>query len=64
MGDEAEPYCDPLIDDVRRRRRELFAKYGNDLQKLGEAIQRRQAEHPDKIFDRRKHKTHAVRPTK
>ena len=29
---------DPLIDEVRQRRRELYARYGNKLKKLGEAI--------------------------
>ena len=56
MADNVESYSDPLIDEVRQRRRQLFAKYDNDLQKLYEAIRRRQAEHPQKIIDRRKHK--------
>ena len=47
---------DPLIDEVRQRRRELYARYGNNLKKLGEAIQQIQAEHPDQIIDRRKQK--------
>ena len=47
---------DPLIDEVRQRRRELYARYGNDLKKLGEAIQQMQAQHPDQITDRRKQK--------
>ena len=47
---------DPLIDEVRRRRRELFADCANDLHKLGELIRKRQAEHPHKIVDRRENK--------
>jgi len=47
---------DPLIDEIRQRRRELYARYGNDLKKLGEAIQQIQAEHPDQLTDRRKQK--------
>ncbi len=49
-----EPYPDPLIDEVRQRRRDLFADCGKDLQKLGEAIRERQARHPDKLVDRRR----------
>ena len=42
---------DPLIDEVRRRRRDLFADCDNDPQKLFEAIRRLQAEHPEKVLD-------------
>jgi hypothetical protein len=47
---------DPLIDEVRQRRRELLAAHGDDLQRLGEAIRRREAEHPEKMVDRRRRK--------
>ena len=56
MPEGCSEYADPLIDDVRQRRRELLAKHDNDLRKLGEAIQRRQAQHPEKVIDRRKAK--------
>lgn len=45
---------DPLIDEVRERRRQVFADCDNDLGKLLEAIQRVQAEHPEKIIRRRR----------
>jgi hypothetical protein len=45
------PSLDPLIDDVRQRRRDLLAKYDNDLEKLHEAIKRCQDEHPEKMVD-------------
>ena len=48
---------DPLIDEVRQRRREMMEEYDNDLSKLFEEIQRRQAEHPEKLVDRRKRET-------
>ena len=44
---------DPLIDEVRQRRRELYATCANDLDKLAEAIQRIQAEQPEKYVDPR-----------
>ena len=44
---------DPLIEEVRERRRELWLECGGDLKKLHEAIKRLQAEHPEKVFDRR-----------
>jgi hypothetical protein len=53
----APSYPDPLIDEVRRRRRDLYARYGNDLRKVGEAIRQLQAQHPEKVFNRRKHKS-------
>lgn len=53
MSDTIRSYPDPLIDEVRRRRRELFADYDNDPQKLFEAIQRIQTQHPEKVIDPR-----------
>ncbi len=57
MTSETEPYSDPLIDEVRRRRRDLFAECANDLSKLYEAILRRQTEHPDRMIRRPKRTT-------
>ena len=54
MGEPEAQYADPLIDEVRQRRRELFAACGNDLNKLFELIQRIQARHPEKLTDLRK----------
>jgi hypothetical protein len=56
MNTPGKSYSDPLIDEVRQRRRELLAKYDNDLDKLFEAIRELQAEHPEKIRDHRRHK--------
>ncbi len=53
-SDASKPYADPLIDEVRQRRRELFAECGNDLNKLFELIQRIQARHPEELTDLRK----------
>jgi hypothetical protein len=47
-------YADPLIDEVRERRRLLLARHGDDLEKLHEAILALQAKHPEKVVDRRK----------
>ena len=48
------PSPDPLIDEVRQRRRELYARYGNDLNKVADAIRELQSRHPDKVVNRRK----------
>jgi len=56
MTSLGKPYPDPLIDEVRERRRELFARCGRDLDKLFEAIQCIQAKHPEMVFDRRRSK--------
>jgi hypothetical protein len=45
---------DPLVDEVRQRRRELLAQYGNELSQLCEAIRRIEAEHPEKVVDLRR----------
>jgi hypothetical protein len=41
--------ADPLIDEVRARRQELFARCGYSLRELFKLIQQRQAEHPEKV---------------
>lgn len=53
MSDTIQSYPDPLVDEVRGRRRALFADHDEDPQKLFEAIRRLQAEHPDKVIDPR-----------
>jgi hypothetical protein len=45
--------ADPLIDEVRQRRRDLLALCGNDLGKLAELIRRREADHPERVIDPR-----------
>ena len=52
-AESSPPPSDPLINEVRNRRREMMEKYDNDLHKLFEEIQRRQAEHPEKYVDPR-----------
>ena len=53
---------DPLIEDVRQRRRDLLASCGNDLEALAELIRRREAEHPERVADPRAQPA-AQRPT-
>jgi hypothetical protein len=49
MTIKTEKYHDPLIDEVRQRRAELYAALGSDLRKLVQAIQELQRRHPDKV---------------
>ena len=56
MTSTEEKYTDPLIDEVRERRRLLLARHGNDLERLYDAIRALQAQHPGKVVDRRKRK--------
>ena len=42
-------FSDPLIEDVRQRRRDLLASCGNDLEALAELIRCREAEHPERV---------------
>lgn len=54
MSNETKPFSDPLIEEVRTRRRELWAELGGDFERVREVIERRQAEHPEKLIDRRR----------
>jgi len=54
MTDKTKSYPDPLIDEVRERRREIWEECGQDFEKLLERIQRLQAEHPEMLVDPRK----------
>ena len=56
MTRKEDEYSDPLIDEVRERRKLLLARHGNDLARFHEAILALQAEHPEKVIDRRKRK--------
>jgi hypothetical protein len=53
MTQPEEPVGDPLIDEVRSRRRALLASCGNDLNRLLERIEQLQRQHPGKMVDRR-----------
>ena len=44
---------DPLIDEVRERRRKVFEENGATLDGLFEAIRRLQEGHPEKIVTRK-----------
>ena len=59
---EPESYPDPLIDEVRQRRKDLFARCDYDLRKLFEAIKREQEKHPEKVFDLRKRRPQVPLP--
>jgi hypothetical protein len=48
--------ADPLIDEVRERRRQIWEECGRDLQKLYERIQQLQEQHPEKLVKRPKGK--------
>jgi hypothetical protein len=58
MTSSSQPLPDPLIDEVRERRRKLYADCGNDIRALAKAIQQLEREHPEKVVDRRR----TVRP--
>jgi hypothetical protein len=51
--DARSKLSDPLIEDVRQRRRDLLASCGNDLEALADLIRRREEEHPDRVADPR-----------
>ena len=53
MMQAGEHEGDPLIDEVRARRRALLESCGNDLNRLLERIEQLQRQHPEKLVDRR-----------
>ncbi len=61
MTQKEEKFADPLIDEVRERRRRLLARHGGDLQKLYEELRRLQEEHPEKVVDRKKKRSRSGR---
>jgi hypothetical protein len=60
MSDNTERYPDPLIDEVRERRRAMLARYRNDLDKFFDAVERLQATHADRLADHRKIRLTAI----
>jgi hypothetical protein len=60
MDPKPVPRPDPLIDEVRQRRREVMAEYGNDLDRLFEAVRAIEATHPQQMKDPRSER--ALRP--
>jgi hypothetical protein len=46
-------FVDPLIEEVRQRRRDLLASCGDDLEALARLIRQREAEHPERVADPR-----------
>jgi len=53
MQGQENSRSDPLIDEVRERRRLVMSKHGNDLARLLETIRALQAEHPEKVISLR-----------
>ncbi|NOS99322.1 MAG: hypothetical protein HOP29_01695 [Phycisphaerales bacterium] len=53
MSQHEQGSCDLLIDEVRQRRRDLFTRMDLDLDRLVEAVRAIEAEHPEKVVDRR-----------
>ena len=50
----------PFIDEVRERRRKLFAACGYSLRALGVRIRELEREHPDKVVNRRQTQSRSV----
>ena len=56
MTMNSKRHPDPLIDEVRERRRQIWEECDHDFDKLLEMLRRFQSEHPGPIVDRRKAK--------
>ena len=41
---------DPTISRIRTARKEISARFGHDLERLGEHYMKRQAKHKDRLF--------------
>lgn len=41
----------PIVDEVRRRRHEISAQYGHDLQRYGEHLKQWQEQFADRLVD-------------
>jgi hypothetical protein len=51
--DPRSKFTDPLIEEVRQRRRDLLASCGDDLEALARLIRHREAKHPERVADPR-----------
>jgi len=47
---------DPLVEEIRKRRRELMAEYDNDLSKLIDSIKKNRKKYPDRLVSVKKKK--------
>ena len=47
---------DPLVEEIRKRRRELMAEYDNDLSKLIDSIKKNRKKYPDRLASEKKKK--------
>ncbi len=57
MNPPTPQHEDPLIDEVRARRKALLESCNNDLHELLRRIDNLQRQHPEKLVHRRKHVT-------
>jgi hypothetical protein len=44
-----EHFDDPIVAEVRKARLAYFASCGNDLDRMFDDLQRREAEHPERV---------------
>ena len=47
--DDRKAQADPLIDEVRSIRKAISDQFGNDVDRLCDYLQQREAEHKDRI---------------
>lgn len=40
---------DPIVEEVRRYRKEHAAKYGNDIHRICEALRKAEKKHPERL---------------
>jgi len=40
---------DPLVEEIRKRRREIIAEYDNDISKLIDDMKKKSKKYPDRI---------------
>jgi hypothetical protein len=50
MNPDAAHPPDPLLDEVRDRRRQVSAQFDHDVEKLFDELRRRESEHPDTLL--------------
>ena len=53
MSNTRDRRVDVFIDEVRQRRRDLFAACGEDLDVLTRLIRQQEADHPERVADPR-----------
>jgi hypothetical protein len=59
LRDDASEQGDPLIDEIRKIRRQISEEHGNDIRRLGEYLMKVQEQYADRLVRNPEEKANA-----